>query len=373
MEFDIKYRDAGTFARTGVIATRRGAVETPVFLPVATQGTVKALSPGEVVGSGFGMILANAFHLSMRPGCRVVERAGGLHRFMNWKGPILTDSGGYQVFSLSRLRRISPRGVEFRSPFDGRKVFYTPEDVIEIQRALGSEIIMPLDICPGYDAGFADVGWALETTLDWSLKSLKAVRPGAGQVLFGILQGGFFPELRKEAAARLSEAGFPGFALGGFCVGEGREERTAMVRQTAEFLPRDRPLYLMGVGEPEDILGAVEAGVDIFDCVLPTRNARNGSLFTRSGKINIRNAGFREDFGPVEDGCDCHACLNYSRAYMHHLYRAGEILGIRLNTMHNLRFINNLMKDIRNGIMKGNFRETKDAFLENYKNRPLKC
>lgn len=365
MEFKIAALDGKTRARAGEIAMGGKTALTPVFLPVGTHGAVKSAAPEELREAGFDMLLANAFHLSLRPGCDVVEKLGGLHRFMNWAGMILTDSGGYQVFSLSRLRKITRGGVEFRSPFDGRKVLATPAGMVDIQRRLGVELIMPLDICISYPAGYDEAKAALETTLEWGKLSIAA-KTGSGQALFGIIQGGFFPGLREEAARAAAGLDFSGFALGGFCVGEDRALRTRILSHTSSFLPRSKPLYLMGAGEPEDILCGVENGVDIFDCVLPTRNARNGSLFTARGKINIRNARYREDAGPVDENCPCPACRNYSRAYLHHLFRIGEILGIRLNTMHNLYFINNLMDRIRSGIMAGDFTAVKMDFLKNY-------
>ncbi len=366
LEFKISAGGGGTSARAGEIHSGRGNVATPAFMPVGTQGAVKAMAPEELEQLGFKILLANAFHLSLRPGCGVIEKAGGLHKFMNWGGMLLTDSGGYQVFSLPELRKITADGVEFRSPFDGRKIFYSPRDVIDIQRRLGVEIIMPLDVCIHYPADYKDVKSALDTTLRWAESSLRANENGK-QALFGIIQGGFFPDLREESAEKLSAMGFEGFAIGGFCVGEDRKRRTEILSLTAARIPKDKPLYLMGIGEPEDILAGVENGADLFDCVLPTRNARNGTLFTPYGKINIRNSRFRDDTAPLDEECSCPACLNYSRAYLHHLFKTGEILGIRLNTVHNLHFINNLMMMIRDGIIKGGFEEFKKAFLDNYK------
>ncbi len=365
LDFKIISRDKNSRARTGEIAIGGKKTATPAFMPVGTHGAVRGMAPEELEQTGFEIILANAFHLSLRPGCGVIEKAGGLHKFMNWDGMLLTDSGGYQVFSLVNLRKITPEGVEFQSPFDGRKVFYSPEDMVEIQRRLGVEIIMPLDVCIHYPADYGAVREALETTVRWAERSLKADKNG-GQALFGILQGGFFPELRKESAERLAGAGFDGFALGGLCVGEERVIRNEITAYTSALLPEKKPLYLMGIGEPGDILAGVENGADLFDCVLPTRNARNGSLFTSSGNLNIRNSRFREDTGPLDPDCSCPACRGYSRAYLHHMFKTGEILGIRLNTIHNLHFINNLMTGIRNGIMEGNFTEFKEAFLRNY-------
>jgi queuine tRNA-ribosyltransferase len=366
LSFTTAGKDEGTSARAGEILVRGKRFETPAFLPVGTHGSVKAMAPEELENIGFKIILANAFHLSLRPGCGVIQKAGGLHNFMNWDRAILTDSGGYQVFSLKNLRSITPEGVEFQSPYDGRRIFYTPESVIDIQRRLGVEIIMPLDVCIHYPAGYNDVKKALDTTVRWASRSVRE-KGGGEQALFGILQGGFFPELRRESAERLSEMDFEGYALGGFCVGEERSLRNEMLALAPGLAPRGKPLYLMGVGEPEDILAGIENGVDMFDCVLPTRNARNGSLFTSLGKLNIKNARFRDDTSPVDEKCGCPACRNYSRAYLHHLFKTGEILGIRLNTCHNLFFINNLMKRIRNGIISGNFKEEKREFLNNYK------
>ncbi len=365
MIFNITACDNKTQARNGEILIGRKTVQTPVFLPVATQGAVKALAPEELERIGFRIVLANAFHLSLRPGCEVISSCGGLHKFMNWGGMILTDSGGYQVFSLSKLCKISRDGVEFQSPFDGKKVFYTPGDIVEIQRGLGVEIMMPLDVCIHYPADYPLVREALETTLRWGAISIRANREPS-RALFGIVQGGFFPELREESAERTSLMDFDGFALGGFCVGEERSKRTDIMALTSRLIPPGKPVYMMGIGEPEDILEAVENGADIFDCVLPTRNARNGSLFTRFGKINIKNARFRQDSSPVDESCSCTACLNYSRAYLHHLFKTKEILGMRLNSIHNLHFINNLMINIRNGIMNESFKSFKESFLYNY-------
>jgi len=365
MDFRILNNDRQTSARRGVIFTARGQIDTPVFLPVGTQGTVKTMSPEELEHLGIQVILANALHLSLRPGPAVIGAAGGLNNFMNWKRPILTDSGGYQVYSLAKLRKISEDGVEFISPFDGQKIFYTAEDIVEIQRILDVDIMMPLDICLKYPSGYEDAKKALLATHRWAERSVK-IHKGEG-ALFGIVQGGFFEDLRARACAGLSSLDVDGYALGGFCVGEDRDLRNKIVSLTLSSLPENKPRYLMGVGEPEDMLAAVGSGADMFDCVLPTRNARNGSLFTRNGRINIKNAVHRDQFVPVEEGCSCYTCSNYSRAYLHHLARTGEILGLRLNTWHNLHFINNLMKMMRDAIIRGDFSRFQMKFLDEYK------
>lgn len=340
--------------RLGRLHTPRGVVRTPAFMPVGTQATVKGLTPEEVREIGAEMILANTFHLHLRPGADVIERAGGLHRFMRWDGPILTDSGGFQVFSLARLRRLTDEGATFRSPLDGAEHLFTPERVLEIQRQLGSDVVMPLDVCLGYPADGEKAKEALRLTLLWAKRSKS--RGGAeGQMLFGIVQGGFSPALRREAADRTVEVGFEGYAVGGLSVGEPRELTGELLREVCARLPGDRPRYMMGVGAPPDLLEGIACGADLFDCVLPTRVARTGTIFTRQGRMNVRNAAYREDQGPPDGSCRCAVCARYTRAYLRHLFHADEMLGPRLATYHNLAFLAQLMEDARSAIAAGRF------------------
>ncbi len=352
-----------TGPRLGCIFTPRGTVQTPVFMPVGTQATVKALTPEELEELGCEMILANTYHLFLRPGHKLIERLGGLHRFMNWHRPILTDSGGYQVFSLSPLRKLTEEGVRFRSHLDGREVFLTPELAIEIQVSLGSDVIMVLDECTPYPADRSYTIESMELTHRWAERCKKIERK-EGQALFGIVQGGMYRDLRKESATRLSEIGFDGYGIGGLSVGEPKELMVEMTEATVECLPADRPRYLMGVGMPEDIVEAVERGVDMFDCVLPTRCARNGLLFTSRGKLVIKNSQYKEDPEPLDPECECYTCRNYSRAYLRHLYTSGEILAARLNTVHNVHYYMKLMRDIRASIMEERFGSFKKAFYD---------
>ncbi len=356
---------SATGPRLGRLHTPRGIVRTPAFMPVGTQGTVKGLTSEEVQQLGAEMILANTFHLYLRPGADVIERAGGLHRFMRWEGPILTDSGGFQIFSLARLRRLTDEGVTFRSPLDGAEHLFTPERVLEIQRQLGSDLVMPLDVCLGYPADDEKVKEALRRTLQWARRS-RAHAAGDGQMLFGIVQGGFSPALRREAAARTVELAFDGYAIGGLSVGEPREATAQLVEQTCAGLPADHPRYLMGVGAPPDLLDAVALGVDLFDCVLPTRVARTGTIFTRRGRVNVRNAAFREDAGPPDEGCRCAVCTRYTRSYLRHLFNADEMLGPRLATYHNLSFLAQLMEDTRTAIAGDRFDAWRSEVLGAY-------
>ena len=343
-DFDIEKSDTNSRARVGALHTPHGDIPTPVFAPVGTQATVKTLSPDELTALGAKLILANTYHLYLRPGADLVARLGGLHRFMGWSGPILTDSGGFQVFSLESLRKVSDEGVVFRSHIDGSEHSFSPEKSIEIQEKLGADIIMALDECPdpmNYEYNRA----ALQRTHRWAERCLRA-HTRADQALFGILQGGIFPDLRAESARFLTSLGFPGYALGGLSVGEPKEKTWEVLDLTVPLLPQDRPRYLMGVGSPEDLFEGVARGVDIFDCALPTRLARNGALFTAHGRINLRKAEFAEVATPVEEGCTCYTCRHFSLAYLHHLYKAEEILGLRLNTIHNLHFLLELMRRI---------------------------
>ena len=349
-------------ARRGRLHFDRGTVETPAFMPVGTYGTVKAMTPEELKGIGAEIILGNTFHLWLRPGVEVIQAHGDLHDFMHWDGPILTDSGGFQVWSLGKLRKIKEEGVHFRSPVDGAKVFMGPEESMAVQRALGSDIVMIFDECTPYPADEATARFSMELSLRWAKRSKEAHgdNPAA---LFGIVQGGMYPHLRSESLAGLTEIGFDGYAIGGLSVGEPKEDMLQVLEALDPQLPVDRPRYLMGVGTPEDLIDGVLRGVDMFDCVMPTRNARNGHLFTSQGDIRIKNAVHRHDTGPVDAECGCYTCQHYSRAYLHHLYRANEILGARLNTIHNLYFYQRLMQGLRAAIEAGNL----DAFVAEFR------
>lgn len=340
--------------RLGALQTPRGTVHTPAFMPVGTNATVKGMTPEEVRAIGAEMILANTFHLYLRPGPDLIARAGGLHRFMQWEGPILTDSGGFQVFSLARMRKLTDDGVLFRSPLDGAEHHFTPERVLDIQRQLDSDVVMPLDVCLGYPAEEAQAREALRLTLAWARRS-KAHGAGDGQMLFGIVQGGFSLDLRRDAAAAMVDIGFAGYAVGGLSVGEPREISGPLLEAVTAVLPADRPRYMMGVGAPPDLLEGIAQGVDLFDCVLPTRVARTGTVFTRRGRVNIRNAAYREDTGPIDEGCGCAVCARYTRAYVRHLFNADEMLGPRLATYHNLFFLAQLMAEARSAIAAGRF------------------
>ena len=340
-------------ARAGVMETARGGVATPMFMPVGTQGTVKAMTPEELQALGAQIVLANTYHLHLRPGEDVVRRLGGLHRFMHWERPILTDSGGFQVLSLARLSTVSEDGVRFQSHLDGTPLTLTPEGAVAIQEALGSDVMMCLDQLVALPADEATLRAACRLTARWAARC-KSARRGAG-ALFGIVQGGVLPALRSESAQALREIGFDGYAIGGLSVGEHRAAMYDTVAHTAPLLPAGQPRYLMGAGEPADLLHAIGAGVDLFDCVLPTRNARNGTLYTRRGKVNIKNARHREDPAPLDPDCPCPACRHYSRGYLAHLYRAGEILSMRLNTWHNLHFYLSLVREARAAIRAGRY------------------
>jgi len=355
-----------TDARAGALSTPHGLVPTPLFLPVGTQGTVKTITPEELISIGVKMILSNTYHLYLRPGVEIIGALGGLHQFMSWKGPILTDSGGYQVFSLSSLRQVNEEGVKFRSHIDGSEHFFTPEGVIQLQQRLGSDIMMPLDECPPYSHDLETVRNAMERTHRWA-KRAKLSYKGDRQDLYGIVQGGIFPELRRESAGFLTSLEFAGYAIGGLSIGEPKELTLSILEETVSFLPSDRPRYLMGVGSPEDIFEGVARGVDIFDSALPTRIARNGALFTSLGRHNIENSRYRNLDGPIEPGCDCYTCHTFSAAYLHHLFTSRELLAYRLATIHNLRFILNLIDQIRKSIISGNFAALKETFLANYR------
>ncbi|MBT8039156.1 MAG: tRNA guanosine(34) transglycosylase Tgt [Xanthomonadales bacterium] len=361
MEFKVKASDGK--ARLGELAFERGEVRTPAFMPVGTYGTVKAMTPGEVRETGADILLGNTFHLMLRPGTRVIEQHGGLHEFMQWKRPILTDSGGFQVWSLAERRKITEKGVAFASPIDGSKVFIGPEESMAVQKALGSDIVMIFDECTPYPATEQQALESMELSLRWAKRSRRA-HEGNPSALFGIVQGGMFEPLRVRSARGLVDMGFDGYAIGGLSVGEPHEERDRVLDCTVPELPADKPRYLMGVGRPEDIIAGVLRGVDMFDCVMPTRNARNGYLFTSRGVLKIRNARYEDDLGPIDGACDCETCQNYSRAYVKHLEKCNEILGARLMTIHNLRFYQNLMQGLRDAIARGRLEDFTDDYLQ---------
>ncbi len=355
-----------TQARLGELVTNHGVVPTPVFLPVASQGTVKTLTPEELKDIGITIILGNTYHLYLRPGIDVIEKLGGLHRYMAWDGPILTDSGGYQVFSLARLCNVTTNGVNFRSHIDGSEHSLTPELVIEFQQKLGSDIIMTLDECPAVGASMTKVREAVDRTSRWAERCRK-YHKSSDQLLFGIVQGGIFPELRHQSAAAITSLDFPGYAIGGLSIGEPKELTWSMVAETVPFLPMDKPRYLMGVGSPEDIIEGISRGIDLFDSALPTRVARNGAIFTMQGRVNIQKAVYKTKEQPVEADCDCYACRTFSAAYLHHLFKCEELLAYRLATIHNLRFITRLMQKIGNAIQQDTFASFKNDFLNQYK------
>ncbi len=352
-------------ARVGELNTPHGTVPTPVFLPVGSQATVKALAPDDLKAIGVPILLSNTYHLYLRPGIKVIEKIGGLHRFMAWDRPILTDSGGYQLFSLASLRKVTDEGVLFRSHIDGSEHFITPELDIEFQESIGADIIMALDECPAYGESPEKVEEATERTHRWAERCLKA-KKRTDQALYGIVQGGFSAELRAESAKFLTSLDFPGYAIGGLSLGEPKEMTLTILDKTVPLLPTDKPRYLMGVGSPEDIVEGVDRGIDMFDCALPTRVARNGGFFTPSGRVNIRNASFSPVEQPVDPDCRCYTCRTFSAAYLHHLFNSGELLAYRLATIHNLYFMNNLMVQIREAILNGSFASLKRQFLATY-------
>lgn len=368
-KFEIKATDGK--ARTGVIHMLRGEIRTPAFMPVGTAATVKAMRPEDVRATGADIILGNTYHLMLRPTAERVAKLGGLHKFMNWNRPILTDSGGFQVMSLASLRKITEEGVSFASHIDGSRHNLTPERSMEIQRLLGSDIVMAFDECTPYPASHEVAAKSMRMSMRWAKRSRDGFDSGeehaARAALFGIQQGSLFKDLRKESAERLTEIGFDGYAIGGLAVGEGQGPMFEVLDYAPEFLPADRPRYLMGVGKPDDIVGAVLRGVDMFDCVLPTRSGRNGQAFTSHGPVNIRNAKHREDTGPLDPECTCPVCTTYSRAYLHHLVKAGEILGAMLMTQHNIHFYQTLMQGLRDAIAEGRVDAHAKAFLEKYK------
>ena len=361
MKFEIKNID--NKARLGRLTFDRGEVNTPAFMPVGTYGAVKAMTVEEVKGLGAEIILGNTFHLSLTPSTEVISAHGDLHDFMNWNGPILTDSGGFQVFSLGKMRKITEEGVEFRSPKDGSLIFMGPEESMQIQHKLGSDIVMIFDDCTAYPGKKSDIDQSMQLSLRWAKRSLiEHCKLNNKNSLFGIIQGGMHKDLRLQSIKSLVEIGFDGYAIGGLSVGEPKEEMMEVLSYLPEHMPKNKPRYLMGVGTPSDLVEGVECGVDMFDCVMPTRNARNGYLFTSKGVVKIRNAKYKKDTGPLDVNCDCSTCKNYSRAYLHHLQKTNEILGSRLNTLHNLHYYQNLMHLMREAIKVNSFTEFKKKF-----------
>jgi queuine tRNA-ribosyltransferase len=372
MKFSLRTSCGTTKARRGSLELPHGTVETPVFMPVGTNATVKAMRMQDVRNLGFGLALSNTYHLYLRPGDTIIRDAGGLHAFMHWDGNILTDSGGFQVFSLSELRKIREDGVEFRSHVDGSKHLITPERVVEIQKNFGSDIMMPLDECTPGGAPHAAAVIAEERTFRWAERARQhwgEICDPERQALFGIVQGNVYHDLRRKSAERIVSLDFPGYAVGGLSVGESKDEMYPAIDVCTDILPQDKPRYLMGVGDPVDLVEGVARGIDMFDCVLPTRNARNASLFTADGPISLRNARFKTDFTPLDPECDCETCTNYTRAYLHHLYRKGEILASMLGTMHNLAFLWSLMRDMRQALEEGRFDTFRTAFVQRYQAR----
>ncbi len=358
--FNLKASDG--HARRGTLTTGRGAVETPAFMPVGTAATVKAMTPEAVADTGAQIILGNTYHLMLRPGAERIERLGGLHKFMNWSGPILTDSGGFQVMSLSQLRKISEHGVEFQSHIDGSRHELTPESSMDIQRMLGADITMAFDECTPYPATEQETLESMELSMRWARRSKESFHICNGFGLFGIVQGGVYEELRQASASALLEIGFNGYAIGGLAVGEGQELMFKTLESTTPLLPQDKPRYLMGVGKPDDLVEAVARGVDMFDCVLPTRSGRTGQAFTRRGTINVRNARHKDDPRPLDQDCTCPACTGYGRAYLNHLVQSKEILGSQLLTWHNLHYYQDLMRDMRHAIKGGTFQAFQGKF-----------
>jgi queuine tRNA-ribosyltransferase len=359
MDFDLLAQDG--HARRGRLTFDRGTVETPAFMPVGTYGSVKSMTPEEVIDTGAEIVLGNTFHLMLRPGTEVIKAHGDLHDFMRWKGPILTDSGGFQVFSLGDLRKITEKGVHFRSPINGSKVFLGPEESMAVQRDLGSDIVMIFDECTPYPADEQTAERSMQLSLRWAKRS-KDAHGDNPSALFGIVQGGMHEHLRQVSLDGLVDIGFDGYAIGGLSVGEPKEDMIRVLDYLADKMPSDKPHYLMGVGRPEDLIEAVARGIDMFDCVMPTRNARNGHLFVHHGVVKIRNSRYKQDTGPLDPLCECYTCLNYSRAYLHHLDRTGEMLGPRLNTIHNLHYYQTLMSGIRAAIAGGTYEQFTQDF-----------
>jgi queuine tRNA-ribosyltransferase len=370
LDFEVVHSDRRTGARAGVIKTARATALTPAFMTVGTQGTVKGVSPRDLRASGVEIVLGNTYHLYLRPGVDVIAKAGGLADFMAWDGITLTDSGGFQIFSMADLTRIGPEGVTFRSHLDGSEHFLTPENVVKIQAKIGADMIMVLDECTGYPLSFDRARKSAELTLDWARRSRREFETmglAESQAMFGIVQGSTYETLRRRCADQLVEIGFDGYAIGGLAVGEPKTAMFEMTALSAEALPADKPRYLMGVGFPEDLARSVACGVDMFDCVMPTRNARNGSLFTSRGRVVVKNAIYSEDFSPVDPECDCYTCRSFSRAYLRHLFNAGELLAPYLATLHNITFFQRIMREMRNAILDDRFSEWHSGFLERLK------
>ena len=361
--FTLQTRSTECAARCGEVQTLHGSFQTPIFMPVGTQASVKAVTPENLQELGAEIILANTYHLFLRPGHELIRQLGGLHKFMNWDRPILTDSGGFQIFSLRELAKISEEGAAFKSHLDGSALFLSPEDAVAVQEALGSDIMMCLDTCIPYPADRQETLSATELTTRWALRSREA-QQATGQLLFGIVQGGMYPGLRALAAEQLIDIGFDGYAMGGLSVGEPHDLMLEITERTTKLLPQDHPIYLMGVGTPEDLVESVHRGVDMFDCVMPTRNARNGMLFTSRGRIVIKNSQYRSDPKPPDEGCGCYTCRNYSRAYLRHLYMSREILAYHLNTIHNLHYFVGLMQEMREAIANDSFLRFRKNFYE---------
>jgi len=372
MHFTLKNKDTLSRARSGFLTTPHGDVRTPVFMPVGTQATVKTLTPRELISAGVKMILGNTYHLYLRPGPELIREAGGLHGFMSWQNPVLTDSGGYQVFSLSDLRKIDDDGVRFQSHIDGSYHTFTPEHVIDVQRSLGSDIMMVLDECVGYPCGYEEAMKAAQRTTRWAGRSIRYFyqsEPFAGspQALFGIVQGSTYEDIRRQSAESITAMRFDGYAVGGLAVGEPKSAMMEMTDLCTCMLPEDQPRYLMGVGKPEDIVSAVGLGIDMFDCVIPTRNGRNGTVFTWSGKLVLKNNKYQRDFRPIDENCRCYTCRTFTRAYLRHLFMTREILGLRLATLHNIQFYIELMERARNAIEAGGYSKWQKSFFEKYR------
>ncbi len=366
VKYNLLSKDERTMARYGTLETNYGTYETPMFMPVGTKATVKLLTPDELYAVHAGIILSNTYHLWLRPGPEIIDKAGGLHKFMNYNGPILTDSGGFQVFSLARPKDITEEGVHFKSHIDGSKLFLTPEESIRVQNLLDSDIAMSFDECPPYPVSHDYMEKSIERTLRWAERG-KKVHSNPRQSLFGIVQGGEFEDLRKKSALETVKLGFDGYSIGGTSVGEDKETMYKMIDYSTKYLPEDKVRYLMGVGDPLDIIEGVIRGVDLFDCVLSTRIARHGNAFTRHGKMNIKNSKYKEDFTPIEEDCDCYACKNFTKAYIRHLITSDELLGGRLLSIHNTRFLIKLTEELREAIKENRLLEYKDEFISKYK------
>ena len=366
LEYKLIKKSKDTKARVGEIKTNHGIIKTPVFMPVGTRATVKTMTPEEVKDLGAQIILSNTYHLFLRPGPEIIEKAGGLHKFMNWHGPILTDSGGFQVFSLSANRKITEEGVTFRSHIDGSKQFLSPEVSIDVQNSLGSDIIMDFDECAPYPATYEYIEHSMNRTTRWAKRCKDHHKNTDNQALFGIVQGGMYKDLRKKSAEDLVAMDFPGYAVGGLSVGEPKDIMVDILDYTTDFLPEDKPRYLMGVGTPDYLFEAVEHGIDMADCVLPTRIARNGTAMTSAGRVIAKNGKYKEDFTSLDENCDCYTCKNYTKAYIRHLFNVNEILAYRLLSIHNIYFLTKLMENIRNAILEDRFLEYKKEFYESY-------